>query len=96
MKQIFGFYRIIACYRFMEEPQLDSAPTLVSNQGLNLDMETTCFYLGREKLVAGENPKIARWRTNIFIFMSRNATDPGSFFSLPEDKVIEMDVKLEI
>lgn len=66
MKQIFGFYRIIACYGFMEEPQLNNALTLASNQGLNLDMETTSFYLGREKLVAGKNPKIARWRTNIF------------------------------
>jgi len=28
--------------------------------------------------------------------MSRNAADAGSFFSLPEDKVIEIGVQLEI
>ena len=91
-----GFYRVIARYGFMEDPQLDNALTLASGQGLDLDMETTSFYLGREKLVAGENPKMARWRTNIFIFMSRNAADAGSFFNLPADKVIEIGVQLEI
>jgi KUP system potassium uptake protein len=54
------------------------------------------FYLGREKLVAGENSHMARWRTNLFIFMSRNAADAASFFKLPADRVIEIGVQLEI
>ncbi|MEJ2643236.1 MAG: hypothetical protein P8010_27160 [Desulfosarcinaceae bacterium] len=33
---------------------------------------------------------------SIFIFMSRNATDATSFFSLPADQVIEVGVCLEI
>jgi KUP system potassium uptake protein len=39
---------------------------------------------------------MARWRANLFIFMSRNATDATSFFSLPADQVIEVGVRLEI
>ncbi len=91
-----GFYRIIARYGFMEDPQLENALTLAHGQGLELDMDTLSFYLGREKLVAGENLKMMRWQTYIFIFMSRNAADAGSFFSLPADKVIEIGVQLEI
>jgi KUP system potassium uptake protein len=91
-----GFYRVIARYGYMEDPQLDNALTLARGQGLDLDMENTSFYLGREKLVTGENLKMARWRKYMFIFMSRNAADAESFFSLPADKVIEIGVQLEI
>jgi KUP system potassium uptake protein len=91
-----GFYRIIARYGFMEDPELNNALTLAHGQGLDLDMKNTSFYLGREKLVAGKNSKMARWRTNMFIFMSRNAADAGSFFNLPAEKVIEIGVQLVI
>jgi len=91
-----GFYRIIARYGYMEDPQLDNALTLARGQGLDLDMENASFYLGREKLVTGENLKMVRWRKYMFIFMSRNAADAESFFNLPADKVIEIGVQLEI
>jgi KUP system potassium uptake protein len=91
-----GFHRIIARYGFMEHPALDSALALARGQGLDLDMENTSFYLGRATLVVGEKPKMARWRANMFIFMSRNAADAASFFHLPADKVIEIGVQLEI
>jgi KUP system potassium uptake protein len=80
----------------MEDPQLENALTLAHGQGLELDLDTLSFYLGRERLVAGGNSKMGRWRTNIFVFMSRNAADAAAFFSLPADKVIEIGVQLEI
>ncbi len=91
-----GFYRIIARYGFMEDPQLENALTLARGQGLELDLDNLSFYLGREKLVAGTNHEMARWRTYMFIFMSRNAADAMSFFSLSADKVIEIGVRLEV
>jgi KUP system potassium uptake protein len=91
-----GFYRIIARYGFMEDPELNNALTLARGQGLDLDMENTSFYLGREKLTTAKNSKMAQWRVIMFIFMSRNAADAGSFFNLPTDKVIEIGVQLEI
>jgi len=47
-------------------------------------------------LVTGEKPKFLRWRANLFIFLSRNAADAGSFFNLPGDQVVEVGVRLEI
>ena len=91
-----GFYRIIARYGFMEDPQLENALTLARGHGLEIDLDNLSFYLGREKLVAGDNHAMARWRTYMFIFMSRNAADAMSFFSLPADKVIEIGVQLEV
>jgi KUP system potassium uptake protein len=91
-----GFYRIIARYGFMEEPPLESVLVLAREQGLELNPETTSFYVGRESLVIAEKSAMVRWRANLFIFMSRNAADVTSFFNLPEDRVIEVGVRLAI
>ena len=91
-----GFHRIRACYGFMEDLTLESVLALTRGQGLDLDPETTSFYIGRENLVISETSAMARWRTNLFIFMSRNAADATSFFNLPADQTIEVGVRLEI
>ena len=91
-----GFHRVVVRYGFMEDPQLDSVLTLARDQGLDLNSETTSFYIGRENLVIAETSTMARWRAILFIFMSRNAADATSFFSLPEDRVFEIGVRLAI
>ena len=91
-----GFHRIVARYGFMEDPSLDTLFSLARDQGLDLDPETTSFFIGRENLVIAETSAMARWRTNLFIFMSRNAADATSFFKLPADQTIEVGVRLEI
>jgi KUP system potassium uptake protein len=75
---------------------LDTVLTLARGQGLDLDPETTSFYIGRENLVIAETSAMARWRANLFIFMSRNAADATSFFNLPEDQVVEFGVRMAI
>jgi KUP system potassium uptake protein len=91
-----GFHRIVARYGFMEDPQLDSVLTLARGQGLDLNPETTSFYIGRENLVIGEKSTMSRWRASLFVFMSRNAANATSFFSLPADQVIEVGARMEI
>lgn len=91
-----GFHRIRDCYGFMEDLTLESVLALTREQGLDLDPETTSFYIGRENLVIAETSAMARWRTNIFNFMPRNAADATSFFNLPAEQTIEVGVRLEI
>jgi KUP system potassium uptake protein len=95
-KLVGGFYRIVARYGFMEEPDLEKVFSLARGQGLELDPEATSFYIGRENLVMAEPPGMARWRARLFMFMSRNAADATSFFRLPPDQVIEIGVRLAI
>ena len=91
-----GFYRIVAHFGFMEDLQLDNVLTLARGQGFDIDPNKASFYIGRENLVVAEEPAMARWRANLFIFMSRNAADATSFFNLPISQVIEVGVRLEI
>jgi len=91
-----GFYRIVAHYGFMEDPNLDQVFNLANDQGLELDPAKASFYIGRENLVIAGPSRMARWRVNLFILMSRNAADATSFFKVPEEQVIEIGVRLAI
>ena len=91
-----GFYRIVVRYGFMELPRLDNVLALAAGQGLEIDPKKTSFFVGRENLVLAEISSMPRWRSNLFIFMSRNAADASSFFSLPANQVVEVGVRLAI
>ncbi len=39
---------------------------------------------------------MSRWRSHLFLFMSRNAMDAASFFDIPPDQVIEVGVQLQL
>ena len=63
-----GFHRIVAHYGFMEDPSLNTLFSLARDQGLDLNLETTSFYIGRENLVIAETSAMARWRNEPFYF----------------------------
>jgi len=44
----------------------------------------------------GAHPRMSRWRSNLFLFMSRNAMDAASFFDVPPSQIIEVGVQLEL
>jgi KUP system potassium uptake protein len=91
-----GLYRIIAHYGFMEDPRIESVLALSHEKGLEFTLENASFFLGREKLYTGNNPKMGQWRTGLFLFMSRNAVDASTFFNIPPDKIIEVGIHLEL
>jgi KUP system potassium uptake protein len=91
-----GFYSIVAHYGFMEEPKVANILALAAEHGLEFKMESTSFFVGREKLSIAKKSEMSRWRANLFMFMSRNAVDAASFFDIPPDKIIEVGVQLQL
>ncbi|UCH19524.1 MAG: potassium transporter Kup [Deltaproteobacteria bacterium] len=91
-----GFFQITAHYGFIEEPKIEVMLELAHEQGLNFKLEEASYYLGREKLSIGSNPVMSRWRSNLFIFLSRNSMDAASFFGIPPDRIIEVGVQLQL
>jgi KUP system potassium uptake protein len=91
-----GVYRIIAHHGYMEGARIDTVLSLIREKGIDIKPENTSFFLGREKLVIGEKPRMHRWRSNLFLLMSKNSLDAGSFFGIPSDQVIEVGVQLEL
>ncbi|WP_419787396.1 potassium transporter Kup [Pseudodesulfovibrio sp.] len=91
-----GISCIIARFGYMEEPDIKTIFSLCKGQGLDVDLEQASFFLGREKLTVGEHPGMSRWRAALYLFLSRNAMDAASFFSIPSDRVIEVGAQLEL
>ena len=58
-------------------------------------METS-FYLGHETLIATGTTRMAHWRKQLFILMTRNARSAATFFQLPANRVVEMGVQIQI
>jgi KUP system potassium uptake protein len=91
-----GLYRISARHGFMEEPKMNRILALAQEKGLDFTMEKTSFYLGREKLNIGRQPIMGRWRSHLFIFLSRNSLDAASYYGIPPRRVIEVGIQLEL
>lgn len=91
-----GFYRIIAHHGFMEIPKIETILTLVRDKGVDIKFETASFFLGQEKLIIGDKPKMGKWRSSLFLFLSKNAMDASSFFGIPSNQVIEVGVQFKL
>ncbi len=91
-----GFYRLVANYGYMEQPKIANVFSLAREQGLEIELEETSFFLGREKLTIGDRPAMRAWQAKLFAFMSRNAFDAVDFFAIPPTQVVELGVSWKI
>ena len=80
----------------MEKPQIDDIFALSVDKGMDLKMEDTSFFLGREKLGISDEPGMSRWRSKLFVFLSRNSMDASSYFGIPSAQVVEVGVQLDL
>ncbi len=91
-----GFYAVTARYGFMQDPDVPWVLERCREHGLDIRLEATTFFLGRETLLASERPGMARWREKLFAFMSRNAARATAFFRIPPEQVMEVGVQIEL
>jgi KUP system potassium uptake protein len=91
-----GFYKITAHHGFMETPKIETILALAREKGVEFKLENTSFFLGRVKLIIGDKPKMSVWRSNLFLFLSKNSMDASSFFGIPSNQVIEVGVQFEL
>ncbi len=91
-----GFFRVLARYGFMEEPNVPYVLALAKEKGLEFELQETSFFLGREKLISRRRPALPRWRLKLFDFMSRNATGATEFFMIPPGQVVELGTQVTI
>lgn len=88
------FWRIRVYYGFMDEPDLPEALTQCAEQGLEIDMMQTSFFIGRETPIARSDSELSFWRGKIFVAMYRNAGSAADFFRLPPNRVVEMGAQV--
>lgn len=85
-----NFWRVIVHYGFKDEPNIPLALDLCREQGLEVELMETSFFLGRETLIPRLGSEMAFWREKLFVAMFRNAGSATHFFKIPSNKVIEL------
>ncbi|MGH7569151.1 MAG: potassium transporter Kup [Gemmatimonadales bacterium] len=91
-----GFHAVHARYGFMEDPDIQEVLDACKAQGLDIRVEGTTFFLGRETLIATDRPGMAQWRERLFAVMSRNAMRATAFFKIPPNQVFEVGAQVEL
>ncbi len=91
-----GFHRVILHYGFMQQPNVPSELARCKEQGLDIDLNDTTYYIGYQSLVLGEKRGMARWRDYLFAFLTRNASDSTTYYHLPSDRVVELGYQVRI
>ena len=91
-----GFWVVRVHYGFMQQPHIPRALELCAQQGLDLDVEDTTFFLGRETIIPTRLPGMALWREYLFAWMMRNAGAAAEFFRLPSARVVELGSQIDI
>ena len=90
-----GFWRVTATYGFIETPNVPEIMRLLGSRGIKARPLETSFFLGRERLLPTGEGRMARWRKQIFIVMSRNARSATEFFNIPPNRVVELGTQIE-
>ena len=91
-----GLYQVTAHYGYMETPNIPAILAQCRAQGLDVVVEQTTFYLGRESLLPTGPSPIMRWRKRLFMFLTRNAPSPSAYFGIPPDRVIEIGMQIQL
>jgi KUP system potassium uptake protein len=91
-----GFWRLIARYGFVDEPDISSTLRAAAKAGLALEPQEISFFVGRERIVARPQSRMAAWRLWLFTVMSYTETSAADFFRLPAGRVIELGARIEV
>jgi KUP system potassium uptake protein len=91
-----GFFRVSVRTGFMETPNVPEVLEQCRSAGLGGRPMETSYYLGREHLLITGPSRMARWRKQLFVVMSRNARSAAQFFGLPSNRVVELGAQIEL
>ena len=89
-------YRVTARHGFAEDAEVPTVLEHLKSFGLEIDMEQTTFFLGRETLLATNRPGMAIWRERLYVLLARNARRAATFFRLPPARVCELGTEIEL
>jgi KUP system potassium uptake protein len=89
-------YRVSARHGFTEDPEVPGVLERCRQQGLDITLADTTFFVGRETLLATERPGMALWRERLFARLARNARRATGFFKIPPNRVVELGAEIEL
>jgi KUP system potassium uptake protein len=91
-----GIHSVRLLYGFSEDPSVPADLERYCGAHFEFNRMRMTYFLGKETLIVSGRPGMARWRKQLFAYMSRNALDPSGFFRLPPPLVVELGLQIEM
>jgi KUP system potassium uptake protein len=91
-----GIYRVKARYGFTQDPRAQDVLDCAREDGLELDLMKTTFFLGRETLIPTTRAGMFLWQKRLFGVMSRNSQRFTDFFRIPPNRVVELGMQVSL
>lgn len=90
------FARVTLRFGFMETPNVSRAMADARKAGLEFNVMTSSFFLGRRRPVVTGPIGLERMLDNIYALLSRFSADPSDYFHLPRDRVVELGERVAV
>ena len=90
------FGRVTLRFGFMETPNVSRAMAYARKAGLEFNVMTSSFFLGRRRPVVTGPITFERVLDSIYALLSRFSADPSDYFHLPRDRVVELGERVAV
>jgi KUP system potassium uptake protein len=90
------FKKVELRFGFMETPNVPKGLAIARKQGWHFDIMSTSFFLSRRLLKPAAKSGMPRWQDNLFIRMSKSASDATDFFQIPTGRVVEVGTQVTV
>jgi len=91
------FWRAVACFGFMERPDIPALLREAHAKGCEIDLADVTYFVGHETVVSREDARgLPRLLESMFSFMQRNSVHASDYFRLPADTVVEIGRQIAI
>jgi KUP system potassium uptake protein len=89
-------FQVNMTFGFKDEQDIPEGLARCAEQGLDIAMMETSFFIPRHTIISTPGSGMADWREHLYVAMSRNARDAADFYRIPTNRVIELGTQVEI
>jgi KUP system potassium uptake protein len=90
------FWRVEMVYGYMESPNVPKGLAMLRKQGFKFDIMSTSFFLSRRSIKPSPQSGMPVWQDNLFIGLTKSATDATDFFQIPTGRVVEVGTQVTV
>ncbi|HET6587332.1 MAG TPA: KUP/HAK/KT family potassium transporter [Oleiagrimonas sp.] len=93
-----GFFRVLLRYGYMQRPNVPSELADCSKQGLDIDLDEASYYVEHQSPRSGHGRRdgMMAWRDRLLGLLMRNSIDATTGYQIPDDKVVDMGLRVRI
>jgi len=97
MKLAGGLWRVQARYGFMQAPNVPVIMASLEKLGLPCNTEKIRYYMGHERIVGTDSKKSLQGvERMLYAFLSNNAARPSDYFKIPDERIVELGMRVDV